>query len=260
MRTRSASSVVMSLVGVVGLSALTVVAAPGVSQAAKVKPPPPYYLSLGDSYSVGYQPGLGATAGYTAVVAQKEKMQLENFGCGGATSDSLLTAIGVNAGDNSAITACVLANAATVEANVLTLGTALRSALNASDDPAAAIVGLTYPDVILGDYVFPAGSPNPTLAQLSVTAFKDIVNPDLDAAYTNSAVDGTFVDVTKATDGYKALKHLVTLAPYGLIPEPVAKVCELTYYCTLGNIHANTTGYDFIGKLAAKAAKKDHAA
>src|ERR1700688_1064195 len=67
-----------------------VVAVPSVSHASG----PPYYLSLGDSYSVGYQPGLGATAGYTAYVAKKLKMQLENFGCGGAPPGSILTAIG----------------------------------------------------------------------------------------------------------------------------------------------------------------------
>ncbi len=309
MRLRAASSVVLTLVGILGLSAFTLVAVPGVSQAAKVKPPLPYYLSLGDSYSVGYQPGIGATSGYTAIVAKKAKMQLENFGCGGATTTSILTATGclesgygpvaatdavpyptetqeqaavdfitanpgkvglitvsiggnditncVSAGDSSAITACVLAAAATVETNVETLGTDLRAALDASNDSSAPIIGLTYPDVILGDYVYPAGSPNPSLAQLSVVAFKDIVNPDLDTAYTDSSVGGTFVDVTAATDGYGSLTKMVTLAPYGSIPKPVAEVCKLTYYCSEGNIHANDAGYALIGKLAAKAAKKD---
>ena len=308
-------TVALSLVGVVSMASLTLVALPGVSQAAKTKPPLPYYLSLGDSYSVGYQPGPGgvggsATSGYTAVVAQKAKMQLENFGCGGATSGSVLTAIGctesgygpvaatdavsyptetqeqgaldfigahpgqvglitvsiggnditscVNAGDQTAITNCVLANAATVEANEITLGTDLRNALTSAGDPTTTpIIGLTYPDVILGDYVFPAGSPNPALAQLSVTAFGDIVNPDMKAAYTNPSVGGTFVDVTAATGAYKKLTKLVTLAPYGSIPGPVAKVCELTYFCQYGNIHANDAGYALIGKLAGKAYAAD---
>ena len=29
----------------------------------------------------------------------------------------------------------------------------------------------------------------------------------------------------------------------------MAEVCQLTYFCTLGNIHANSKGYEFIGKL-----------
>ena len=82
-----------------------VLAAPGLAQAARSAPrtavatakPVLYYLSLGDSYSVGYQPGIGATAGYTASVAKKTKMQLENFGCGGATTTSILTVIGCTA-------------------------------------------------------------------------------------------------------------------------------------------------------------------
>ncbi|HXW34728.1 MAG TPA: neocarzinostatin apoprotein domain-containing protein, partial [Acidimicrobiales bacterium] len=59
---------------------------------------PDYYLSLGDSYSVGYQPSPspgGATFGYTGYVAKKEKLTLENFGCGGATTASMTTFTGV---------------------------------------------------------------------------------------------------------------------------------------------------------------------
>ena len=53
-----------------------------------------YYVSLGDSYSVGYQPGLGATPGYTAFVARRTHLKLVNFGCGGATTTSILNGIG----------------------------------------------------------------------------------------------------------------------------------------------------------------------
>jgi hypothetical protein len=85
-----------------GVVVAGVVALPGTGQAAgsklrshtSSKKVPLFYLSLGDSYSVGYQPGIGATAGYTAVVAKKEHLTLENFGCGGATTSSVLTAIG----------------------------------------------------------------------------------------------------------------------------------------------------------------------
>ena len=64
---------------------------------------PMYYLSLGDSYSVGYQPSPtpGATSGYTAVVAAGKGMQLENFGCGGATTASILTFDDVFCGSSS---------------------------------------------------------------------------------------------------------------------------------------------------------------
>ncbi len=83
----------------VSLSIVGLAVLPGTSQAKaskKVKTTL-YYVSLGDSYSVGYQPAptSGATSGYTGYVASKLKMNLENFGCGGATSESLNDFTGV---------------------------------------------------------------------------------------------------------------------------------------------------------------------
>ena len=93
---RSTVRAFLSIVGVVAVSMMGVVVIPAAAQAATplTKRPVVYYLSLGDSYSVGYQPGIGATAGYTAYVAKKVKMQLENFGCGGATTTSILDVVG----------------------------------------------------------------------------------------------------------------------------------------------------------------------
>lgn len=53
-----------------------------------------YYVSLGDSYAVGYQPGLGATPGYASYVAKHANLTLANFGCAGATTTSLLHTVG----------------------------------------------------------------------------------------------------------------------------------------------------------------------
>jgi lysophospholipase L1-like esterase len=297
-------SAVVTVLAAASVAAIGVVAMPGVSHAAKpTKTAPPYYLSLGDSYSVGYQPGIGATAGYTAYVAKKEKMQLENFGCGGATTSSILNAIGclesgygpvaatdavpyptttqeqaalafigttanhgkvrlitVSIGGNDVTSCgsapnpvtCVGAASTAIQTNVTHLVSDLGSALTAAGDTNAKIIGLTYPDVILGDYVFPAGAPNITLANESVQAFDLLVNPTLKTAYT-SVPQGSFVNVTQAP--YKAAtsgddtKTTIKLNPYGKIPASVWEICKLTYYCTLGNIHANTKGYTFIGQL-----------
>ncbi len=307
MHRRSTLSVALSVLvaGAVALIGLTV--APEASQAAKS--PPKFYLSLGDSYSVGYQPGIGATAGYTAYVAKKTKYQLENFGCGGATTASILTVMGcvesgygpvaatdavpyptttqelaalafikahpgqiglitvsiggndvtscASAGGLGAILTCVENADTAITTNVGSMVSALDTALMMAGD-SAKIVGLTYPDVILGDYVYPAGSPNSGLANASVAAFDSLINPTLKAAYT-SVGDGTFVNVTqapykKATAGDDSdmgtpPPPAVKLAPYGKIPPAVWEICKLTYYCSMGNIHANTKGYDFIGKL-----------
>jgi len=80
----------------VGAMTVGIFAASGTSQAARPATKAQLlYVSLGDSYSVGYQnPTLGNTAGFTGYVAKKEKLQLENFGCGGATTTSLFTQIG----------------------------------------------------------------------------------------------------------------------------------------------------------------------
>ena len=318
---RSAAPRFLSALIVVVAMMFGVMATPGLAQAARTrtkaagphsKKAVAYYLSLGDSYSVGYQPGIGATAGYTAYVAKKTKMQLENFGCGGATTTSLLTAIGctspygpqaatdavlypsetqeqaaldfiaANPGQVGLITVsiggndvtacataanpitCVEAATATIQTNVKALVTALGGALQSAGDTSAKLIGLTYPDVILGDYVYPPGSPDTTLADESISAFDLLVNPTLGTAYT-SVPEGSFVNVTSApyklatagddtgsTSSVSPTPGDVTtkLKPYGVIPAAVWEICKLTYYCSQGNIHANTKGYKFIGSLA----------
>ena len=69
-----------------------------------------------------------------------------------------------------------------IDKNVTTLATGLRSAAG----PKVPLIGLTYPDVLLGAYVYPA--PPPTAARMafaaaSVVAFKSLINPALSKAY-----------------------------------------------------------------------------
>jgi lysophospholipase L1-like esterase len=308
MRKRSILSMVGPVIIAASLAAAGLVA-PGVSAAAKpAKAALPYYLALGDSYSVGDQPGMGATAGYTGYVAKKEKLQLENFGCGGATTTSILTANGCtesgfgppaafdavahptttqeqaavafiadpshhgkvalitvsiggndvtgcrSAGDLAHILACVTAADTAITTNVGLLVSTLNTALTAAGDT-AKIVGLTYPDVILGDWVYPSTATNQSLASLSVIAFDSAINPALSAAYGAA----NFVNVTQApfkkavagddSDATSLGLPLVNLPPYGKIPPAVWEICKLTYFCSQGNIHANTKGYKFIGQL-----------
>jgi hypothetical protein len=254
--------------------------------------PVTYYVSLGDSYSVGYQPVLGATTGYTGYVAKKTRLTLVNFGCGGATTTSLVDSVGcpdniphtagavlyptttqavaaeafitahrghiglitVSIGGND-VTACgaqanPIACVTTAVAGITQNVTSLAAALRADAGPKVPLIGLTYPDVILGDYVYPSLPATParvSLADASVVVFKSIINPALVKAY--GAGRGVLVDVTAATGAYGSLNRMVTLKPYGQLPTPVAKVCTLTWFCSQGNIHATTRGYTFIGKL-----------
>lgn len=274
------------------LSVVGVLAAPGAAQAASRQRQPTYYVSLGDSYSVGYQPTLGATPGYTAYVAKHTGLKLVNFGCGGATTTSILTLVGcpdvlphtaggvtyptttqiaaaeafiaahkghiglitVSIGGNDVTGCATQANpvscVSTAVTNIKTNVTALAGDLRTAAGPTVPIIGSTYPDVILGSWVFPknpASASTLNLAKLSVFAFKSLINPALSEAY--GTVSGSLVDVTKATGGYGSLTKTVKTKAYGRIPVPVASVCAFTWFCAQGNIHAKTSGYTLIGKL-----------
>lgn len=259
---------------------------------ATTSPASRYYVSIGDSYAVGFQPSptRGPTAGYTAYVARETHLRLANFGCGGATTSSLFTVVGcahpygptartdaiayphetqaaaatafirahrghiglitVSIGGNDVThcasvakpTTCVLGVVPEIEKNVTTLVGKLRKAAGKN----VPILGLTYPDVLLGLWVYPPGHANRSLAALSVTAFRALLNPALAKAY--SSAGGHLVDVTKTAGSYVALSKTTTLAPYGTVPVAVADTCRLTWFCTQGNIHAKTAGYLLIGK------------
>jgi lysophospholipase L1-like esterase len=275
---------------VIGCVTTAILTVPGAAQAATKSRT--YYVSLGDSYSVGFQPGRGATPGYTAVVARATRLTLVNFGCAGATTASLVSSIGcpavlphtagamayptttqeaaadafltahrghiglitVTIGGNDVIpcarqpnpASCVSTALASITKNVTSLAVALRAAAG----PSVPLIGLTYPDVILGLYVYPkqpAAAGAVSLAKLSVVAFKSLINPALTKAY--AAANGSLADVTKATGAYVPLTRTVGYRPYGTVPAAVASVCAVTWFCAQGNIHATTKGYTLIGKL-----------
>jgi lysophospholipase L1-like esterase len=224
-------------------------------------------------------PGLAAKRGYD--------FKLVNFGCGGETSTSLLERVAVCRGpgpggrDYAGTTqihaaekflrahrgrvklitvsiggndvtacvrqpdpvACVATAVQTMEENVAATARRLRRAAGAR----VRIVGITYPDVILGRWV--GADPDQDLARLSVVAFKELINPALARAY--EAVGGRLVDVTAKTGAYGSLDELVALPGGELVPKPVARVCALTFFCEFGDIHARTNGYRLIAKLVA---------
>ncbi len=217
------------------------------------------------------------------------RLTLVNFGCGGETTESILkrkkscgaglgpggekyagrtqaaaaerflrrhrgevSLVTVSIGGND-VTACareadpvpcVVAALERVKAN----GKALLERVRKATGPKTRIVGITYPDVILGAWVTGLQADR-DLATLSVTAFKSLLNPALKGIYTS--VGGRFVDVTAATGAYGSLEETTTLAPYGELPVPVARVCKLTYYCEFKDIHPKTNGYELIAGLVA---------
>jgi lysophospholipase L1-like esterase len=279
------------------LALVVALAAPATAQAAK--PKQQLYVSLGDSYASGFQPtapGQGANArnGFAYQVpklagARGYRFKLVNFGCGGATTTSLLERKGcppralgpggrkypdrtqvaaaerflrrhrgkvglitLSIGGNDVTKCardadpvpCVVAAVTAINQNVIKAVQRLRAAAGKK----VRIVGTTYPDVILGQWV--GENANPDLARLSVTAFRDFINPALSKAY--QAVGGQLVDVTAASGAYGSLDELVTLPSGTQVPKPVAEVCRLTYYCEFRDIHARTSGYRLIADLVSK--------
>jgi lysophospholipase L1-like esterase len=256
-----------------------------------------FYVSLGDSYAAGYQPGQGSTTdgfAYQLVDeagAQQHPLELANFACSGATTTSVLNDVGcpnvalgvgaapydsqtqieaaeaflqthpgqvdlitVSIGGNDVTRCaqqsdpvpCVTNAVSEVSTNLTTIVQRLRAAAG----PDVLIVGTTYPDVLLGSWV--SGDPSDQqLATLSVTAFKSLINPTLQKAY--ESVGGQFVDVTAASGAYGSMTDTTTVDPYGVIPVPVAQVCDLTYYCALHDIHPNADGYKLIADLVLQA-------
>ena len=261
-------------------------------------------LSLGDSYSVGFQELPGGGTGTThngpadqlvpLAAAKGWHLKLVNYGCGGATTTSMLTAsaegcppqalapgapnypgksqtqaavdfikshrkqvkiVTISIGGNDVDgcptqpdpTGCVKANMPGATRNL----TKIVKQLRAAGGPQLRIIGSTYPDVELGLWVHPTALGPNTLALVpgSISAFLDNINPGLKKAY--DTVGAAFVDVNKATGAYGPF--VVTVDPtFGQIPVPVAKVCNLTYFCDgTFNIHMKTPGYHIIAALEA---------
>jgi len=291
---RRATTCSITLAATLALSVLTLGATEPAepASATAASHSPMYYVSLGDSYSVGYQPGKGATPGYSSYVAKHTGLTLVNFGCAGATTTSLLNQVGcpdilpgtaggvpvtkqtqiaeatlfiaqhkghiglitVTIGGNDVVPCATQANTVscvtTAVAGVKTNVTAIAARLRAAAGPHVPIIGSTYPDVLLGSYVHPthpAPAATIALANLSVAAFKSLLNPALSQAYATSG--GAFVDVTRASGAYTSLKRTVHTKAYGAIPVPVANVCALTWFCAKGDIHPKDAGYTLIGKL-----------
>ncbi|RKT74939.1 GDSL-like lipase/acylhydrolase family protein [Saccharothrix variisporea] len=135
--------------------------------------------------------------------------------------------------------ACASRAVADVRANLAATLPVVREA--AGDAP---IVGLTYPDVFLGAWVSPAFPDGQGLARLSVSLFRDVFNPALKSEYEKAGA--VFVDVTAATGGYGPLTETTQDAAHGPIPTPVAKVCTLTHFCRLADVHPTPAGHEVI--------------
>jgi lysophospholipase L1-like esterase len=254
---------ILPLLALAGALAL-LLAVPAASPAAK-SPPKQLYVSLGDSYATGYQPtaqGVGRNTrngcvpraralGGPVYTNKTQTAAAEAFLRANRGKVGLIT---VSIGGNDVTkcvnqpdaTTCVADGVKVIKRNVTKLAKRLRAAAG----PNVRIVGITYPDVVLGLWTTGKQS-DQDFAKLSLFAFRGLLNPALKESYT-SVRKGSFVDVTTATGAYTPLEQTTTLAPYGTIPVAVAKVCQISFYCQFRDIHARTNGYKIIAQLIAK--------
>lgn len=184
--------------------------------------------------AASYAPKTQLAAAETFLAAHRGRVGLVTVSIGGND----ITRCGLAADP----VACLSSALSTVQTNLATLMTRLRRAAG----PQTRIVGITYPDVLLGDSL----SKDPKLqgtAKLSAFAFQSLINPALKAAYEHAG--GRFVDVTAATGAYGPMTASTSVPPYGSIPVPVAKICTLTFYCQFHDIHPRTPGYALIARL-----------
>lgn len=254
-------------------------------------PDPPYYVSLGDSYAQGFQSDGDLSHGFADQVVDGAEGRgydfgLVNFGCGGATTASMLEFAGcpfpardgppyggktqveaaeeflrAHQGQVELITVSIGGNdlflcagapdpvacSAEVIAEIGPKVEEIVSRLRAAAGVDVPIVGTSYVNTLLGRWVYPPNGADLAVALASPVMYRDVFNPVLRNAY--QAAGATFVDVTRATGGYGPLEATTVLAPYGTIPTSVARVCELTNYCQHGDIHPNTAGYTLIAEL-----------
>jgi lysophospholipase L1-like esterase len=233
---------------------------------------PFYYLALGDSLAVGYQPGSSFNPAdgyvpqvYSVLAAKVPNSQLVNLGCGGATTTTLLSGGGactytegsqlaaaekflrdhrghvllvtIDIGGND-INSCATPNAIDVACAKAAIGTVAANLRKIMlrlrlAAPLVRMVGMTYYDPYLAAWL--SGTDGQALAKLSVE-LTTLLNRTLTDVYT--ARRARVADVAGAfgtpTDPTKLT---------GSYPAPVANICALTWMCSRGDIHPNSDGY-----------------
>ena len=240
-----------------------------------------YYMALGDSLSRGYMPGVGDTdQGYAddlfaTLQARDPSLQLVKLGCSGETTSTMIDGgkctdrypvgtsqlgaaeqflrdhpgqvthltldIGANdvagcAAGGSIDYACVVQGIATITTNLQKI----LDGLTAADGKLPLSVGMTYYDPFLANWL------SGTQGQLVATASVALLVTINSVESLEYAEHGFKVADVAAAFHSGDFGHKRVVAPYGSLPRNVADICELTYMCSLQNIHPNVQGYQLI--------------
>lgn len=233
---------------------------------------PLYDLALGDSLAVGTG---ASTVGsrYVDVLYQHElarfpTLQLDNLGCGGATTTSVINGpgcsytTGTQLGDDEAflrahlkqvamVTSDIGANnvdgclnGSTINAACIQSGLGkivgdlpqILSGLQAAA-PGVAVYGMNYYDPFLGEWL--AGSTGQSLATGSVALLTQL-NDQLTQVYTAGGAPTTDVATAFQSTDFALIGSYLGVTE----PRNVADACNWTLFCSGGgNIHANDIGH-----------------
>jgi lysophospholipase L1-like esterase len=256
-----------------------------------------YYLSLGDSNAQGYQPGFsggvetlhGFSNRVVTDVDKKYHLTLENYGCGGATSNSVLYTNGCRPGglanngvaypnepQSVAAIDFIKAHEGHIGLITLSIGWNDFGSCVGMGDPSSC-VGPTLPlmqsnltllasrlreaagaktPILAMTYIDPdladwlQGASGKTAASQWITELRSRVNPAIVRAFTSANI--AVLDMTKAYGTYVAWSHTVTIPTYGKVPYAVAQVCEDTYMCKERDEETNYKGYAVIATQVAR--------
>jgi lysophospholipase L1-like esterase len=259
----------LGLLATVAIGMASLAESPIAAQAAST--PVQYYVAMGDSLAAGT--GATTTADdYVNLVYQHELarhpgLQLENLGCGGATTTSVINGpgcsytTGTQLGDAEAFlrshpgqvemltidigandvdgcigssginTSCLQSGLNQITTNLPLILSGLRAA-----DPTLAIYGMDYYDPFLNQWL--TGTSGQTVAQQSEVGAVAL-NNELGQIY--SAEKAAMADPATL---FQTTNFALTGSYDGTtVPENVALICAWTLMCSENNIHTNDEGH-----------------
>ena len=273
------------MISLIIISALHGSAPPARADAAAT----PYYLALGTSLTVGFQPNAAETLGYVGRVwrtmsRELDGLELRNLGCPGETSRSMIDGDGslcgyaagsqldaavafleahpcevafitIEVGANDLVERCLARSGLIDRACAEDLKPRLRARLERILDalstaaPGVPIVGMSYYNPFLGLWVVPGGRP---IARADQRAWV-VMNGALTEGYAEAGADVADVAAIFRIDDFE---HTVLFPPFGRIPVNVARACAWTWFCSasdFGDPHPNRDGYEKIARTFERA-------
>lgn len=287
----------MRPVRVISLAVLALCALAPAAHGAR-KPARQYFVSLGDSYAVGAQDSVGHSthhgpADQLVPLARRRgyRFKLVNFGCGGATTTSMLAQKNCSAADR-APGAAAYPGKTQVQAAVAFLrrhrgkvglvtmsisGNDVTPCIPRSDRLACVRTAMRTASRNVRKIVRRLRAAGGKRMRIIGSTYPDVVlgawvrpdtfgtaGPTIAAESLTSFVQSINPGLRRAYASVGGAFVNVTRATgafgpfttthtskYGDIPVPVAKVCRLTYFCSRLGIHMTTRGYHIIARLEA---------